>query len=328
MGVVARIRAMAGSSVTRLILAIAVAVAVIVLAVTHWSVVSVAGESLASADKEWLVLAGFATVAIWVAGAVTQFGSMPVRPPIGRLLAVQVAASFANNVLPAGSGGIGINIRFLRRQGLSAGAAAGAVGLNSIAGLITHILLLIAAVAISPTVAAGIHVPVSWRHLATGAGHQAGWGLLLAVGVLAVVLSRASWRTRLAGYTRNVFREVRGLGVVLRQPGRAAALWLGSLSTPLLHAVILLAVLRSLGVPIAIGTAVVVYLVVSTVSAVVPSPGGLGALDVTLLAGLAAAGIAQALALGAVLGYRLITVWLPLLPGALALVVLLHRRII
>jgi uncharacterized protein (TIRG00374 family) len=328
MRVVARVRSVAASSTTRLVLAFAVAAAVVMLAVTHWNAVVAGGDSLAGGDKEWLVPAVLAAAAIWVAGAVTQLGSMPMRAPIGQLLAVQVAASFANNVSPAGSGGIGVNIRFLRRYGLSSGAAGGAVGLNSLAGLLTHLLLLLAAVAISPAVARSIHVPVSWRSYVTSAAYQAGWVLLAVAVILAIVLARASWRTRLGGHVVRFLHEVRGLGSVLRQPGRAAALWLGSLSTPLLHAVILFAVLRSLGVPMAVGTVVVVYLVVSSLAAMLPSPGGLGALDVTLLAGLEAVGISSSIALGAVLGYRLITVWLPLLPGAVALAVLVRRRVI
>jgi uncharacterized protein (TIRG00374 family) len=122
--------------------------------------------------------------------------------------------------------------------------------------------------------------------------------------------------------------ELRGLGSVLRNPYRAAALWLGSLSIPLLHAAVLFAVLRSVGVELTVTTAVVVYLVVSSVSALIPSPGGLGALDVTLIAALVVMGVPSTVALGAVLGYRLITVWIPLLPGAMALAALVRRRII
>jgi uncharacterized membrane protein YbhN (UPF0104 family) len=328
MPVAAQVRSVAGSSIIRLVLAFAVVAAVVVLAVVHRSAVLAGGDSLADGDKEWLVPAGLATVAVWVAGAVTQFGSMPTRAPLARLLAVQVAASFANHVSPAGSGGIGVNIRFLQRHGLSSGAASGAVGLNSLAGLVTHVLLLLAAVAISPTLAHSIHAPASWWSLAAGAAYQAGWVLLLVAGVLAVALARKSWRARLGGYLVPFLREVRRLGPVLRHPGRAAALWLGSLSTPLLHAVILFAVLRSLGVSMTVGAAVVVYLVVSSLAALVPSPGGLGAFDVMLLAGLEAVGVLSSVAFGAVLGYRLITVWLPLLPGAVALAVLVRRRII
>jgi uncharacterized membrane protein YbhN (UPF0104 family) len=327
---------MTGSSVTTLVLAAAIAAAVVVLGVTHWATVSAGTDRLASADTEWLLLAGLAAAAIWIAGTVTQLGSMPVWPPLGRLLAVQMAASFANHILPAGSGGIGINIRFLRRHGVGSGAAVGSVGLNSLAGLAAHVLLLLAAIVISPSAAHSVRLPVWWRSVAAGAGRPVGWGLLalgaMLLTALLVASSRAHWRRRLAtqgvAASGRLLRELRGLWAVVRDPYRAAALWLGSLSAPLLHAIILFAVLRSLGVVVTVGTAVVVYLVVSSLSAVVPSPGGLGALDVTLLAGLAAVGVSSAAALGAVVGYRLITVWLPLVPSAFVLAVLLRRRII
>jgi uncharacterized membrane protein YbhN (UPF0104 family) len=43
---------------------------------------------------------------------------------------------------------------------------------------------------------------------------------------------------------------------------------------------------------------------------------------------LAATGVTAAVAAGAMLGYRVITVWLPMVPAACMFVVLLRRRII
>lgn len=42
---------------------------------------------------------------------------------------------------------------------------------------------------------------------------------------------------------------------------------------------------------------------------------------------LAATGVTAAVAVGAMLGYRMITVWPPMVPAACMFVVLLHRRI-
>ncbi len=126
----------------------------------------------------------------------------------------------------------------------------------------------------------------------------------------------------------HVRREATALVAVVRDPARAAKLWLGSLAVPLLHALILVAVLRALGVPTLAGTVVVIYLVASSLSVIVPSPGGLGALDVTLATGLIAVGVSSPSAIGVVLGYRLLTVWVPLMPGACVFAFLLRRRII
>lgn len=131
-----------------------------------------------------------------------------------------------------------------------------------------------------------------------------------------------------ASAVARMVREMGQLTAVLWHPGRAAALWLGSASLPLFHALVLFAILRSLEVSLTIGTVLVLYVGVSALTAVLPSPGAIGGLDVALIAGLTATGASSAVAVGAVLGYRIITVWLPLLPAACTFAVVLRRQII
>jgi len=105
-------------------------------------------------------------------------------------------------------------------------------------------------------------------------------------------------------------------------------LWAGSAASPLLHAIILVAVFKSLATGVPMVTIAMVYLVASALAALVPSPGGFGALDVALVGGLVAAGSPSATAVAVVLGYRLVTVWAPLVPGALVFAILLRRRLL
>lgn len=324
----------------KVLLGAGAALAVVVLGVAHRTAVDAGGDSLAGADGEWLVLAALATVAMWLAGAVSLLGTIPVRPPLGRVLAVQFAASFANHLLPAGSGAMAVNVRFLQRQGISRGAAVGAVGLNSLATGITHVALLAATVAVAPStlVRVGVHLPrpdvrtiVPSPSLGPVAFAVIGAAVLAAGGAVALRGSRRWLRRharRAASAARQLVRELRELGEVLRHPGRAAALWLGSLTLPLFHALILFSLLRGLQTPIGAGTVLVVYLGMSSLTAVVPSPGAIGGLDVALVAGLVAAGASSAVAVATVLGYRMITVWLPLPPAACTFAVLLRRRVI
>jgi uncharacterized membrane protein YbhN (UPF0104 family) len=326
------------SSAAKLLLGGGVAVAVVVLGIVHRSAVDAGGDSLSGADGEWLVAAVLATLAMWVAGTVSLLGSLPTRPPLRRMFAVQFAASFANHLLPAGSGAIAVNMRFLQRHGVSRGAAVGAVGLNSLATGITHLVLLAGAVAIAPSTLGRVGDRVPGRPIAGPLTHP-GTGVALAIGALGVLiglvvtlrrprrwLGRRTVRSMSA--MARMAREMGELKAVLRHPYRAAALWLGSLVLPFLHALILFSILRSLGVSIPIGVVMVIYLGVSAVTAVIPSPGAIGGLDVALVAGLVAAGASSATAVGTVLGYRLITVWLPLPPAACVFAVLLRRRII
>jgi uncharacterized membrane protein YbhN (UPF0104 family) len=315
----------------QVLLGAAVAAAVIALGVLHRKAMDAGGDSLAGADGEWLALAALATVAMWTAGTASFLGTLPTRLPLGRLFAVQFAASFANHLLPAGSGAMAVNVRFLQRHGVSRGAAVGAVGLNSLATGITHLALLAAILAADPATVhrADVRLPRPggpWPY--AGLALSAGTLVLL---VLAIGPARRRLRhgaARFVSALRFMGGEVRELGAVLRLPGRAAALWLGSLTLPFCHALVLFSVLRGLRVSLGIGTVLVIYLSVSSLSAVIPSPGAIGGLDVTLVAGLTAVGVSSAAAVGAVLGYRMITVWLPLPPAACVFAVLLRRQII
>ncbi|MEU4087860.1 lysylphosphatidylglycerol synthase domain-containing protein, partial [Streptomyces aureus] len=67
----------------------------------------------------------------------------------------------------------------------------------------------------------------------------------------------------------------------------------------------------------------------SCVSPLLPAgPGGLGSLDAALALALTLAGAPGDAAASTVLGYRLLTVWLPLIPGLVALGVLIRRRVL
>ncbi len=327
-----------GSSASQFLLAAAVVVAVVIVGITHSGEVRKGAHALVGADLGWLSLAILASVALWGIGTVTQFGSMPVSPPVRQVFAVQIAASFTNHLLPAGSGGMAVNMRFLRRHGMSRGAAMGSVGLNSLAGLVTHLILLAAAIAVSPAMMSNVKAQLNWSGWwhSTRSPHPEVW---VACGALAAAFVAVGiWggkgglagrlATRVAYLWRRMVSELRALGAVVRHPMRASALWLGSLSVPLVHGLILYALLRSMESSIAVGPVMVVYVVVSSLAALVPSPGGVGALDVALPAAFGFVGVAFPDALGAVLGYRLLTVWVPLLPGAYVFGFLLRRRVI
>jgi undecaprenyl-diphosphatase len=69
-----------------------------------------------------------------------------------------------------------------------------------------------------------------------------------------------------------------------------------------------------------------VYLGASALAAAAPTPGGLGAIEAALIAGLTGVGAAAGPAVSAVLLYRLATYWLPVLPGWLSWRVLQRRE--
>ncbi|CAM5371465.1 YbhN family protein [Streptomyces chartreusis] len=292
-------------------LTLAVLVTVALLARRHWPVLETGAVRLAVADQGWLLVAAAATVLTWPCSALAQQGAVPRRLPPGPLVAGQFAASAANQVLPAGLGGAAVNLRFLIRRGIALGDAATAVAVKGTAGGIARGVLIAVLFAASPGV---LHLPpVNGEFVAA----------VSAAAALAVMVLAGPLRPR----CRRALTAVRAyIGAVHARPGRAAALWGGSLAFVVLHCAVLIAVTRAVAMPLAPARVALLYLAASSAAALLPTPGGLGSLDAVLAFALTTTGATATAATSAVLGYRLLTVWLPLIPGLGVLALLVRRR--
>ena len=265
-------------------------------------------DRLAAADGEWLVLACLAAVGTWVCAAVAQQGAVVEPLPRGRLVAAQFAAGAANHLLPAGAGATVVNLRFLTRCGLSTRRSVTALAVKAAVGGIVRCALGVALLVASPgTVRLSARAP----HLL----------VLLPAAVGAVVLV-VTISGRLRRLVARAFADVRD---VHRCRGRACALWGGSVAFALLHAGVVVAVVHAIGIGLPANRVVMAYLIASGAAALLPTPGGLGSLDAALALALTAAGAPGPAAVSAVLGYRLLTGWLPLAPGLLVLALLARR---
>ncbi|MDX3240342.1 lysylphosphatidylglycerol synthase domain-containing protein [Streptomyces sp. ME18-1-4] len=300
---------------------LAVTAAVVVAAVwvlaEHRHTVDAGADRLAVADRAWLLAACACALATWVCAAVAQQGAVAERLPVGRLVAAQFAACAANHVLPAGVGASAVNLRFLTRCGLSTARSATALAVKAaVGGLVRFALAAVLLLAsprtprLAPTVArASLVIPVA--------------GCVVAAAL--VVASSRPVRRRVRRAARRVLADVRA---VHSRRSRVCALWGGSLGFALLHAAVLVAVVRSLDVTVPAGHVLLAYLLASGAALLLPTPGGLGSLDAALVLTLTAAGTPAATALSAVFGYRLLTAWLPLLPGLLVLALLARRSVL
>jgi len=319
-------------TVVRTGLAALVVMTVAVLVIRQRAMLEAGTDSVARADLLWLTFGAAGTVLLWTAGTVSQLGSIPARVPVLRLFAVQVAGTFVNHLLPAGMGGMAVNVRFLSRRGIPKATAVGAIAVNLAAGVVTHTALLVAALLLAPSSLTAT-VTQGGSLLGGLTAHLRGGWPVIAVAAAAITVAMTlrimpSLWDRTAHVARQVPKQLVLLGTVLRTPARAAQLWIGSVAVPVLHCLTLYAVLRSLGGTVPVVDVSVAYLLASSLSVVLPSPGGFGALDVALVATLVAVGEPMAVALAAVLAYRLLTVWVPLVPGACVLAVLLHRKVV
>jgi uncharacterized membrane protein YbhN (UPF0104 family) len=267
------------------------------------------GRVLSTARLRWLPLVLAASAASYLAAALSLLGYVRERLSFARTALVQLAASFAGFVTPPSVGGLAVNIRYLRKSGVSTTGAATSVGLSQVVNGVSHVLLLIAfAAATGASAPHSLPIP-GWAFGAIGA-LVALAALLMALPaprhwVLQRVLPPLREATpRLLNLLVNPAKLAEGVGGALLLNGcYIAALWFS---------------VHAFGGDVRLTQVAVVYLAGAAIGAAAPTPGGLGAVEVALSTGLAAAGMASAAAVSAVLLFRLATFWLPVPAGWLA----------
>ena len=89
----------------------------------------------------------------------------------------------------------------------------------------------------------------------------------------------------------------------------------GALMLNLSYAAALFAAVEAYGGNLAYATVGFVYLAAGAVGSAAPTPGGIGAVEAALAAGLTAAGLEVDTAVQAALLFRAATFWLPMVPG-------------
>lgn len=275
---------------------------------------------LVAADPWWLLAgAGFTGLNCVAASCVRQ-GALPDRVPPGLLLASQFAAGAANHVLPGGLGAHAVTLRFLRGRGVPPARATASIGLYSLAksGAKT-VVLLVFLVASPARRRLGELVPDGQMVVPV----VCVVGAVVAVAVVLVTVVRPL-RRPMSGLLRSALADARE---VHARPSRVAALWGGAVAMPLVQGTALACVGAALGMELPWAHVVLAYLAAGTAVGAVPAPGGL-AVDAALVWTLVAFGSPPAPAAAAVIGYRVLTDWVPLLPGSLLLSALIRAKVV
>lgn len=297
-------------------LSLAVAGGAVYLLLPQLSSLTRVADAVVEANYGWLAAAFVTGVATFPASALAFLGASREPLPFWRTTAVQVAAAFAGRTTPGGAGFFGLNFIYLERLGIRRASSVSVLVLNR-AGLG------VVAAVVSLIVVVGVGVAGVTRRVSPPA---VGWPVLVAVAVAVTACGLAiasPWgRRRILRPALDVIRE---LLLTMRQPARAAMLLGGSAAFLLLNGLGLAATLAAFRAEFSVAYALGLFVAGFVLSQAVPTPGNLGSMEAVLVAGLAASGIAVTTAVAAVLTFRLLTFWLPVLPG-IAMFRYLQRR--
>jgi uncharacterized membrane protein YbhN (UPF0104 family) len=261
---------------------------------------------LASAIWGWIVVALLLSVVTFVAAAWSLSGFVPEKLPLQRTILAQLAGSFATLVSPPTIGSIAINVRFLQKAGLHPALAAASVGVAQVMAFVAHIVLLFGFGIAAGTQSDHTFDPPQWIVIGVVVIAIVAMALIAVPAVRRIIVKRARPTLkevvpRLITVAQRPMKLLEGIGGILL----LNAAFIGVLYSCVL----------AFGGSMNLAVVAVVYLAGATLGQAAPTPGGLGAVEAALAAGLTAGGLDSALAVSAVLLFRLVTFWLPTIPG-------------
>ncbi|HEX5643480.1 MAG TPA: lysylphosphatidylglycerol synthase transmembrane domain-containing protein, partial [Thermoleophilia bacterium] len=267
----------------------------------------------------WALWAVVASAATYVAAAIGLMGAVPGHVPFFGTVGAQLAGSFVNRITPARVGGIATNVRFLQKQGIDLAVASSSIGLQQLSGLLVHVSLSFLFLLWAGRSGAG-----AIDFLPSGQTVLVGLTAVLALSGLLFLLpwGRKILSKRVLPILR---RSGHGIADVARRPLKLVELFGGSAVLTLAYIAAFVLSVEAFGGGVGIASIGVVYLVGSAVSSVAPTPGGIGAVEAALIAGLTAVGLEREIAVPAVFLFRIATFWLPIVPGWIMFFVLQRR---
>jgi uncharacterized membrane protein YbhN (UPF0104 family)/tRNA A-37 threonylcarbamoyl transferase component Bud32 len=281
-------------------------------------------EAIRGADPLLALGAVLASLATYLGTALALSGSIPAPVRYIHSLLAAVASSFASAVAPPGVAHVGLNVRFAQRQGLPGPAAVSAAASKEVAIVVVHVVLLLLVAILagsSGVLAEELEKLPDWRTL--------GIGVALLIAVIGVAAALPGVRKVVGTSVLPAVRHsLASLQQLVADPIRMLVMFSGALLLQVGYISALYFSVHALGGDISLVTIALLYLTVGSAATVAPTPGGVGAVEAVLLAALTGVGMAAAPALAAVFLYRLVTFWIPIPIGGLAMRHLVARKLL
>jgi uncharacterized protein (TIRG00374 family) len=288
------------------------AFAVIYLVLPQLANAGAAVRALHHANWWWVLAALPALLVAQAFSTLLQLGAMPANLPFGPTYVVSFGGSFLNRVTPNNVGGMALNFRYLQKAGVDSGAATGSVGLESVAAIVASLMLVAVFFA-----RAGRHTSVHFSF------HVHQWVLVLVTAALVAGAlfgltprGRRFYHDKIWGFIRSAGNAI---AEVAKSPRHLTLTSVGAFGGPMVQIVAFWLCVHALGGHLPFVQIGAIYLGGHLVASAAPVPGGLGALEAALIAGLSALGMPVGAAASAVLIYRLLTYWLTIPVGWLSL---------
>ena len=268
-------------------------------------------DELKQADPAWFAIAVLLAQSSFIGKGVAVRGAVATPLPLLPCVVLQAAIKFINLTVPSSAGRIGMNLRFLQRQGASTPESVAAGALDDVAERIVQTALFGVSL-----VFVGSAVDTSKFHLGTPDGRLVAAILVAVVASVSIVLAVPKLRAKVLPDARTALA---GLRSVVRDRQKRLELFGGNIISELLYSISLGATCLAYGVHLDLAALIFVNTAASVLSSVIPSPGGIGTAEASLSAGLIAMGVGESTAFAIAITQRLCTFYLPPIWGYVSL---------
>ena len=299
----------------RTLLTILVTVVAVFVVLTTINVNQIS-TALRSSDWRFSVLAYAFGLMTLLGAALALVAFSPVKVPLWRAMLVQTAGTFVALAAPAGIGPAALNLRTLTKRGVSGTLAAATVALVQVTQFVVTVLLLLVLSLTSGTQQQSA-LPLSPAVLIVIAGAAA----LVAAALLVPRVRQWAMAKAMPTLRQTWPRFIQVIG----QPSRLALGLLGSAAMTMGYVLAFDASLAALGQHASLMKVAIVYLAGTTAGSLVPTPGGVGTVEAALTASLGAVvGLNPGVALSVAVLFRVLTYWLRIPLGWVAMRRLQH----
>ena len=275
-------------------------------------------DALGGINPIWFILIALASAATYVLTGLIYviLSDVPLKLRVSTL--VQLAASFVSKIVPGGLGSASMNARYLTKSGVNVSEASALLTAQGIIGFVMFIVPLT------------IFMVLNGRGISELLSFQInprviGIALAVVLAAAAIIVSVKKYRHKVAEITSKYITDVRDLSSSGINLGYAA---LTSFGVTLSYMLCLYAATQAFGLNLGISSIVLIYASAVIVKSAIPTPGGLGPLEIAMVSSMIGLGVARPEALSVVILYRLATFWLPIPFSLLAYRYITNEKII
>lgn len=257
--------------------------------------------SLSGLNWEFVVLAIITSFGTYAVAATNYIALAKVPLSFITTLLVQIASSFMSKILPGGVGTTALIGRYLIRSKMSKAQASATIAVQNTLSAMSFMILLLFVLLLSGRDISSIFS----LHISSKIVFAI---IAMLIGATIVIGSSGFLRQKVIELFKKLAKSFQEISSSRKELAISTA---GGFGITLLYVATLYFCILAFEVKLDILDAALVYAVAAISKTAVPTPGGLGAVEVSMGAALSGLGIEQGTAFAVIVLYRLTTFWLP-----------------